>query len=419
MINPGPEKADQPILPDQVPAFNRFDWLTLGQFSFSLLAGLLLIGSCLVSSLVLALGRSDAIPAVSEVQLLSSYLFSAALGFAGILMIPSVLFSGRRLFGRPDQGRSSLRGIRWVLLLLPALVLLGYLIQTGPAWSKPLLPLIHVIANGAGIFWFLELVHRKLPEQSQQRFWGVFSSGLALVPAIAFTIEILILVGIGLIWMVIIQTQPAMKQDLLSLLNRLQQSNATPLIFEGAVGRVISQPGVALTIFLYIAVLIPLVEELFKPMVIWFVLGRKLQPLEGFLIGATAGAGYALFENLTIGATADIWTFVMITRLGTTAIHMMTSGLVGWGLASAWTDKRYLRLAGAYLGAVILHGIWNGLNVLSALADFPVIQDSLGSFGTNFANYAPVGLVILALGCFGGLLRANLYFRRAIMTPVS
>ena len=105
----------------------------------------------------------------------------------------------------------------------------------------------------------------------------------------------------------------------------------------------------------------------------------------------------------------------MISRIGTAAIHILTTGLVGWGLASAWTEKKYGRLAGSFIAAVALHGVWNGLNIFTALADFPSYQDQINPFLLNFARYAPVGLILLALGSIVGLVRANLLLRRAII----
>ena len=138
-------------------------------------------------------------------------------------------------------------------------------------------------------------------------------------------------------------------------------------------------------------------EELLKPLAVYFLLGRKLLPWEGFVLGATAGAGYALFENLTIGATAEAWTFVIISRIGTAAVHVLTTGLVGWGLASARSERKYARLAGSFLSAVVLHGVWNGLNILTALAELEGFGAQIGPFFLNFANYAPVGLFVLAV----------------------
>ncbi len=404
---------------NQVPQREKFDWLTAGQFCFSLLAALLLMGASLAGILMMSLGGSIAGLAVAGNQLGSALLFSAGLGFAGLLMIPSTYFSGRRLFGKPPRTSKIWQRSGWLIFSVPILIYLGYLSQANSSWGNFILPLIHILTNGAAIFWLLNRVKRKLPGESAQRFWGVFGSGLTFAPLIALIVELLILILLGILWWMLLQNQPAQRQEFLSLINRLQQSSVTPAVFERTISRLLESPGVVGTIFIYIAVIIPLVEELIKPIAVWFLLGRNLTPREGFLLGAAAGAGYALFENLTIAADADIWTFVVISRLGTAAIHILTTALVGWGLASARTEKRYLRLLMSLIASVSLHGVWNGLNILTALAEFPPIQPRLGSFGTYFASYAPVGLVILALGALMGLFWANSRFQRAIMSQVN
>ncbi len=404
---------------NQVPQREKFGWLTAGQFGFSLLAGLILMGSSLAGILMISLGGSLAGLAVTENQLGSALLFSTGLGFAGLLMIPSIYFSGRRLFGKPPRTSKIWQRSGWLIFSVPILIYLGYLSQTNSSWGDFTLPLIHILTNGAAIFWLINRVKRKLPGESDQRFWGVFGSGLTLAPLIALIVEFLILILFGILWWMLLQNKPDQMQEFLSLINRLQQSSVTPAIFERTISRLLESPGVVGTVFIYIAVIIPLVEELIKPIAVWLLLGRNLTPREGFLLGAAAGAGYALFENLTIAADAEIWTFVVISRLGTAAIHILTTALVGWGLASAWTDRRYTRFLMSLIASVSLHGVWNGLNILTALAEFPHIQPTLGSFGTHFASYAPVGLVILALGALMGLFWANSRFQRAIMAQVN
>ena len=391
------------------------DWLSAGQFAFSLLAVLLLVSISLISALLMNLGVSVSDPAIQYTQLISSLLFAAGLGFAGLLLIPSIIHSGRRLFS--NKPPAVLQWDRMVRLasIFPFLILLGYFIQTGPGWSLYLLPVVHVLANGASMIWVLNLGRRKFPSDSAQRSWGAFGVGLTLTPAITFIIEILILIIIGLFWLVLIQTRPDLEQDILYIVNLISESSVNPEIPSSWAGEFVARPEVTGTILIYFSLLIPIVEELLKPIAVYFLLGRKLQPWEGFVIGATAGAGYALFENLTIGAGVETWTFVMISRLGTAAIHILTTGLVGWGLASAWTEKKYGRLAGSFVAAVTLHGVWNGLNILTALADFPSYQEKISPFLVNFADYAPAGLILLALGSIFGLLRANSQLRRAII----
>ena len=400
---------------EEAPQIKSFDWLSAGQFAFSLLAVLSLIFISLFSLLAILFGGAYSDLGLGDTQVISSLLFTAGLGFSGILLIPSIIYSGRRLFGNRLPGLSQWDKMIWLGYIFPVPILFGYLIQNGPAWSQYLLPFVHLLANGASIFWVLNLGRKKFPPQSAQRNWGAFGVGLALTPAITFFIEILLLIIFGLFWLILIQTRPDLELDIRYLLTVVNESSIDSEIPAQWVGEFIVRPEVTGSIFLYFSLLIPLVEELLKPLAVYFLLSRKLQPWEGFVIGATAGAGYALFENLTIGAGADTWTFVMISRLGTAAIHILTTGLVGWGLASARTEKKFVRLIGSFIAAVTLHGVWNGLNIFTAMADFPTYQDHINPFLLNFARYAPVGLILLALGSIVGLLRANLLLRRAII----
>jgi len=405
----------KPLPVEETPQAKSFSWLNAGQFAFSLIAVLSLLLISLISFVAITLGGISSDLGLLDTQVISSLLFTAGIGFAGILLIPSAFYSGKRLFGKKPPVIVHWDKIAWLAYIFPIPILFGFLIQNNPTQDLVLLPVIHVLANGASILWVLNLARMKLPSKSAQWNWGGFGTGLALSPAITFIIEVALLLAIGIFWLVLIQTRPDLEGEILYLLNFVNESSAGSEIPQKWVGEFLARSEVSGTIFIYFSLLIPLVEELLKPLAVYILLGRKLKPWEGFVLGATAGAGYALFENLTIGAGADTWTFVMVTRIGTAAIHILTTGLVGWGLASAWTEKKYTRLAGSFIAAVVLHGVWNGLNIFTALADFPAYQDQIGSFFVNFARYAPVGLIVLALGSMIGLVRANSLLRRAII----
>jgi hypothetical protein len=400
---------------NQTAQSGRFDWLAAGLFFFSILAAFLLIGGSIMSAAFVIFGSFfDGIP-TTENQLISSLLFSSGLGFIGLLMLPAIYYSGCRLFDFPSRQVRNLPGSIWLLVSLPILIFIGYLIQTGPTWGRYGLVIFHVLANGVGVLYIFSLVGKNLPPESPIRKWGSFASGITLAPMIAFGVEILLLIFMGTIWMMILQNQPELQEDILNMIDRLQQSTASPEAIDQLVNRILIQPGVIGTGFIYLAVLVPLVEELIKPVVVWLMLGRKPSPRAGFLMGAAAGAGYALFENLTIGAEVEVWTFVTITRLGTAAVHILTTGIVGWGLASARTEKRYFRMVGSLISAMLFHGVWNSLNLFTAFVDYPEIQGHMGAFGSQFGTYAPVGLTILALGALVGIIRTNSYFQRAII----
>lgn len=400
---------------DPIPVPEKTEWLRIGQFAFSVLAAFALLGISLISLIASLIQDSITRLGVQVGSDLSPYLFAVGLGGMGILLIPSAFYAGRRLF--TGQGP---RQIHWSKLarisyVAPALILLGYGIQHGPSWARGFLPFVHLLANTAAVFWLLGIARRKLPDQSANRFWGTFASGLGLTPLVTFFLEIVILIGIGLVWIVLMDLMPGFRKDLLELGTQFQNSSGDLEAFQQALGMFAARRGVLFTLFSYVAVLIPLVEELLKPAAVWLLLRRKLSSWEGFVLGATSGAGYALFENLTIGAAADAWTFVTLTRIGTAVVHIFTAGMMGWGIASAFQEKKYGRMVSAYLGAVILHGVWNGLNILSAVGELAAVQQRLGPFVTGLADYTPAGLVVLAVGSFYGLNKANNYFKRAIM----
>ena len=77
---------------------------------------------------------------------------------------------------------------------------------------------------------------------------------------------------------------------------------------------------------------------------------------EGVAAGAALGLGFALVESSWYIADA---TLPLLFR-GVTAVplHAVAAGLLGWGLES---PARASRLLPAYLGAVLLHGVYNAM----------------------------------------------------------
>jgi hypothetical protein len=131
----------------------------------------------------------------------------------------------------------------------------------------------------------------------------------------------------------------------------------------------LSHPGILFVGFALISVIIPLIEETFKPIGVWFLVGQKLTPAQGFAFGILSGAGFGLFENLgNTSGSGEAWVLVASTRISTLLLHCLTAGLVGWALTSAWSQRKYLRLGITFTSAVVLHGLWNGLAVLSSIS---------------------------------------------------
>lgn len=154
-------------------------------------------------------------------------------------------------------------------------------------------------------------------------------------------------------------------------------------------------------ILVFSSLVVPLVEEAFKPLALWALLRRGLTPLGGLVLGALAGAGFALVENALLFWDQDLWATQVLARGAITLWHTLFSALVGYGLAEAVQHRRWGRLAGAYLVAVLLHGGWNAISMLIALVKG--LEAPLPSWLQNL-TWALVPGVALAIGGLVALL---------------
>lgn len=414
-----PEESSLAGSEDQALNSEKTDWLGIGQLAFSALAAIILLGFFAITVMIALFRGSGSSPVFAENIDLQTTLFASGLGGIGFLLIPSAIYAGRHLFGKGSTRQLPWNNYARIGYLAPLFLLLGFWIQNGPGWARGFLPLVHVLANITAVLFLLNIARRGLPNQTANRFWGSLASGIGLTPLVVFILEFMVLVGIGLIWTLLLGTMPEFRQDLIQLATLFQSQSGNTQVLQTAIGEFVARPGVLFTLFGYIAIIIPVVEEIFKPVAVWLLLRKRPLPWEGFVLGATSGAGYALFENLTIGAVVEGWTFVTLARIGTAAVHIFTSGLVGWGLARAFREKRYGWLVGAYIGAVILHGIWNGLSILSSVGEFDPVRDWLGANAARLVDFVPAALIVLALGSLGGIIRANKIFRRAIIAGIN
>ena len=104
--------------------------------------------------------------------------------------------------------------------------------------------------------------------------------------------------------------------------------------------------------------------------------GEKFHPPRALLPGALCGAGYGFIESLTLSSSGDTWTALVIARIGTSGVHILTTALTGWAIVQIWQGKRYGRFLLAYLCAVLIHGSWNSLTVLYS---FKALASDAGS----------------------------------------
>ncbi len=175
----------------------------------------------------------------------------------------------------------------------------------------------------------------------------------------------------------------------------------------------LQSPWVLFGILSMTSVIIPIIEELIKPIWLWMFV-KELTPASGFFYGMLSGAAFALVESLGYLASpmGDGWSSLLLGRVGTGVLHVTVSGLVGWGLGSAWMERKYLQLGVAYFLAVFLHGLWNALGILMGWMEFIEPVNPLNIILIRLGTVAPFALIVLTACMIGILIIARKLLQR-------
>ena len=239
-------------------------------------------------------------------------------------------------------------------------------------------------------------VETEQPSLSWRRGLLSFAGGATVSVFIAVVLEILLPV---VVLSLVFNLADTISSSVRTVLHAL--SNAD-------VAQALTDPGF-IFIFLQIAIIAPLAEEIAKPLVTLPLL-RNLKKKEAFWVGAMAGAGFAVLENIIYASAGlRIWAGILVVRALGSALHPLGSGLVAQG----WRDllrgekdsgKNWLRRFGI---AVAVHAAWNGGSLLVItlsgarfFGELPAEIDVLGlsAAGTTLAFLIILGLSALWIG---------------------
>jgi hypothetical protein len=359
--------------------------------------------------LVLLVVVTDQIPFGSRLDRTMLVAWAWISLFFSITAIPSIFFAARRLAGRSkplQKPGKSFRLASLALCLFPLVLAVGATAGDHPVLVRFVFPLAAILAAGLPVWWMVEMTRQNAPCDQPQRHWGVFNFALFFSTPLAFLLEILIFVGIILVVGIWAAGDPRLSSWLMRFQQTVVQSGGDLEALQKVYGPVLRNPAVLLGIFSLLAVLIPMLEEMVKPLAVWFLLGRGLAPAAGLALGAIAGAGFALPETLLSLASASSdpgWIGLAIGRAGTSLLHVVTTAVTGMALAYLWGNRRsarrYLGLGAAYAAVVIYHGLWNGMAIAAGLAKFFVpegLVPAMTTVGYTFLSIqALCGLVVL------------------------
>jgi hypothetical protein len=384
------------------------------QFHYPSFFGFLFFAICSGFLLLIGLivGLSTLVTSVytDQVNVQSTIIF-ATLSFTGILLGVATVISVMKFMRNPAvevREPTSVSGVKIAAgIVTTGLVLwLGSWLQSNPSINWLALPLLTIPAVAIPIWLLLRLASKDIQPESRWRIWSMLGLSLSFTPFLLFTLEIVVIIIIFLAVVMYVVANPGLTAEIQTVTNqfRFMDPNSDEAIRMFV--PYLTKPGVIASTLLLFSVIVPLLEEAFKPLGVWLLAGKLDSPAQGFSLGALCGAGFALVETLNNSAQTDEWASLLFMRIGTGAMHITTSALIGAAIVMAWRERRYLRLFATYLLGVFLHGLWNLLAITNGFSNLLVTYGQASPY-QKMETFSLVGLGILTLTLIAILVVSN------------
>jgi RsiW-degrading membrane proteinase PrsW (M82 family) len=332
----------------------------------------------------------------------TNFIIAIGLGFCGLVLLPGVFFSFLRITGkstRPFQLKpvKAWQALSMAAIWIGAVLLCDYLSQNFSMGWLAAAP-FYVISIGLPIALLVWIALGGIPLGSNNRVWGGLGIGMTLGPFLASLLEFIVYLGVFVILAFFLALNPNLLNSLQQTISQMHGVTDIDHLMQ-ILAPYLVNPLVLVSLFLVLSLATPLIEETLKPAIVWLMAKRLQTPSQGFALGVISGAGFALVESMLASSTpGQDWGQLLAARAGGGLMHMLASGLMGWGIASAWQGKR-LRLLGTYMLSVMIHGLWNSAAIFLEVGSLqPYLPDSAvtKSFDSlSFLGTAVLGMLVL------------------------
>lgn len=310
----------------------------------------------------------------------------------------------------------------WLIFAIPLIVFISISIGAVVAiyanryLSWAVLPLSTLLVIIPPIFLFIGLGAQGIEAGPRWRVWGTLGLGLTISPLLMILLELLVLVFAGLAVVIFLSFQPEKMQELISFTDLLNSQTDQEVALK-MLAPYLSDPRVIAALLGYIALIVPLIEEMLKPLAVWIFARSIEKPSQGFVLGMLSGGAFAMMESLNASADgSEAWAAVVGVRAGTSLLHIMLSGLMGYAIVGAFQEKRFGRLLATYCTVVSIHGIWNACAIGAGLS---ANGELLGKpeWIVTYLLASIAGIFILGTGMLVVLIASNRKVRSE-MTPM-
>jgi hypothetical protein len=190
--------------------------------------------------------------------------------------------------------------------ILAVLGLIGFSVMLGAAviYTEVLalawvtLPFLTLLVIVPPIWIFLGLGTKGIDFGSRWKVFSILGLGLTLAPVTMVVLELIILFVIIVAGTVFLAfSQPDLLQEVTAI-GRILQNETDQSVILNLVAPYLSSPAVIVTLIGYIGFIVPLIEELLKPLGVWLFARKFNSPAQGFAMGMLSGGAFAWWKAL-------------------------------------------------------------------------------------------------------------------------